>query len=135
MENSGDQLKEYRSQLIIAEQKAQEAYDKSVLTLSGGAFGISFAFVDKFINSNPNNVLWLLLAWSAWSLSIISILFSFFFSNKAMRKAIEQVDSRTIYNEPVGGHYSKITSTLNVLGGLFFLMGAIFIIVFVCLNT
>ena len=127
-------LKDYRALLIAAEQQAQEQYDKTILTLSGGAFGISFAFVDKVAGANPVLTEWLLGAWLLWGLSITSILFSFFFSNKALRKTIEQVDEETLYEETPGGHYTGITSTLNVLGGTFFFLGAVALVVFVYHN-
>jgi len=40
-----ESLQEYRTHLVAAEQKAQEDYDKTVISLSGGALGISFAFI------------------------------------------------------------------------------------------
>jgi hypothetical protein len=36
-----DSLAQYRQRLVLAGQKAQEDYDKSVLSLSGGAFAVS----------------------------------------------------------------------------------------------
>ena len=62
-----ESLKEYRSHLILAEQKAQEDYDKTVVFLSGGALGISFAFVKDFIGTGPMvSQNWLIWAWICW---------------------------------------------------------------------
>ena len=124
----------YRAHLIAAEQKAQEAYDKTLLTLSGGAFGISFAFADKFVGEIPQDVGWLLAAWIAWAISMAAILFSFFFSNKALRNAIEQVDSGTIHIGQVGGRFTAITASLNIAGGALFVIGTVCLVVFVALN-
>ena len=135
------QLLAYRTELIGAEQKAQEEYDKTVFALSGGAFGISFAFADSFLTGAPIQPGWLLSAWIAWGISITSVLFSFFFSNKALRKTVEQVDRAvsnndldSIYGETPGGRYTGITSFLNIVGGLLFLLGAILLVVFVYHN-
>jgi hypothetical protein len=128
------QLREYRSFLISAEQKAQEQYDKTILTLSGGAFGISFAFIDKVIGTPPTATLWLLAAWTSWGVSITSILFSFYFSNKALRRTIEQVDEETVYENTPGEHFSGITQVLNACGGIFFFLGVVLLIVFVYKN-
>ncbi len=38
--NQADQLAEYRKWIFAAEQKSQEDFDKTVLSLSGGAVGI-----------------------------------------------------------------------------------------------
>jgi hypothetical protein len=127
------QLLEYRRLLIQAEQKAQETYDKTVLALSGGAFGISFAFVENFVSS-PQRAGWLLGAWVVWGLSITAVLFSFYFSTKALRKSVIQVDDGEVPRSP-GGRYSGITSVLNALGGVFFFVGALLLVIFVALNT
>lgn len=127
-------LLEYRAQLILAEQKAQEQYDKTVLALSGGAFGISFAFVENFVGQNPQSTTWLLAAWVAWGISIASVLGSFYFSNRAMRKTIDQVDRSSIESEPLGGVYSSVTAVLNAVGGLLFLVGALMLVWFVAQN-
>jgi len=44
-----EELFKYRADLITGRQKAQEQFDKAVLSLSGGALGVSFTFVDKFV--------------------------------------------------------------------------------------
>ncbi|WP_417913843.1 hypothetical protein [Candidatus Electronema sp. JM] len=38
--NQADQLAEYRKWIVAAEQKSQEDFDKTVLSLSGGALGV-----------------------------------------------------------------------------------------------
>ena len=38
---------EYRRQLLTLEQKSTEAFDKAVLSLSGGALGLSIAFFEQ----------------------------------------------------------------------------------------
>lgn len=117
-------LSEYRQWLVEAEQKSQESFDKTVLSLSGGALGISFVFLKDVIGSNPvidSN--YLLASWVCWALSALSVLISFYLSQLALRKAIKQVDAGTIYSETAGGVYSKITSTLNVCGAILFFVG------------
>ena len=39
----------YRAQLVALEQKFQEAYDKAVLILSGGALGLSLVVVKDYL--------------------------------------------------------------------------------------
>ena len=48
-ENANNALQKYRDFLIAAEQKSQEDYDKTVIALSGGALGISFAFATDIV--------------------------------------------------------------------------------------
>jgi hypothetical protein len=128
-------LTEYRRHCVSAEQKAQEDYDKSVLTLSGGALGVSFAFLKDVVGPGallqPNFLLW---AWLSWSASIVSTLASFWFSQLALRTAIAQVDTGTIHDQFPGRAFSRITSTLNAIGGLAFVVGVVLMVVFVMAN-
>jgi hypothetical protein len=93
-------IQEYRKHCVSAEQKAQDDYDKAVLTLSGGALAISFAFLKDLVGSGPLAQTQLLLwAWLLWSGSIVATLASFWFSQSALRTAIAQVDAGTIRNQ------------------------------------
>jgi hypothetical protein len=126
-----EDLRQYRQQLLTADQKAQEDFDKTVLTLSGGALGISFAFVKDIVGNKPlTNPDWLLCAWIAWGISVASVLASFYFSQRALRHAIKQVDQNRIYEQTPGRMYSRITSVLNAIGGVLFLVGVILIVMF-----
>ena len=129
------QLQEYRSLLISAEQKAQEDFDKTVLSLSGGALGISFAFVKDIVGSQPlTHSAYLLISWIVWGISVTCVLASYYFSQQGLRHAIKQVDKEKIYGETPGGPYGRITAILNALGGLLFLTGIVFIVIFVSYN-
>lgn len=128
-------LNEYRTHLVLAEQKAQEQFDKTVLTLSGGALGISFAAIKHLTGSGAVSATGLLLtAWSCWALSAFAVLLSFFFSHQALRRAIKQVDTGTIRSEPPGGWLDRITAVLNMLGAILFGVGLASMIMFVGRN-
>lgn len=130
-----ENLGTYRNHLISAEQKAQADFDKSVLSLSGGALGVSFAFIKDIIGDGPVAVPnLLLLSWILWATSIVSVLASYFFSHLSLRYAIKQVDKKMIYDERPGGWYDKVTAILNACGGLLFLFGVIAIAYFVSCN-
>ena len=121
----------YRAHLMEAEQKSQEQYDKAVLAMSGGGLAISFAFVKDIVGSTPvQQPCLLLLAWVSWGLSVTSVLFSFFFSQLALRKAIPQVDEQTVFVSRPGGWYDVATAALNCAGGVLFLVGVVFVVVF-----
>jgi hypothetical protein len=128
--------------LITSEQKAQEDFDKTVVSLSGGALGISFAFIKDIIGDHPINVKWALIAsWICWGISITSVLFSYFTSHLALRKSIRQFDeavkdgeTEKIYTQRPGGIFSLITAILNALGGLLFFTGVALITIFVWYN-
>lgn len=120
---------------MLAEQKAQEDYDKTILSLSGGALGISFAFIDKVIGTGAVIQPRLLFcAWLSWGSSVIFVLTSYFFSQLALRRAIKQVDMHQIYIKRPGGFFSIAIDICNVMGGLLFFAGVILIVIFVQKN-
>lgn len=128
-------LKDYRSRLEKLEQKAQDDFDKTVLSLSGGALGISFAFVKDIVGSAPiTNPSLLFLAWISWGLSVLWVLISYFTSNLALRKAIKQVDSDSIRSSKPGGIADTLTAICNALSGILFIIGVVFISIFVWRN-
>lgn len=134
-ENRRAEMAEYRKWLITAEQKSQEDFDKTILTLSGGALGISFAFLKDIVGPNPITSSWLLLgAWFAWAFSTFSVLMSYYLSHLALRFTIRQVDDGTISSQPPGGVFAQITSVLNASGAVLFLVGVCCITIFAVAN-
>ena len=128
-------LAEYRKWLVAAEQKSQEDFDKTVLSLSGGALGISFVFLKDVIGPHPialSNVL--LGAWFSWAFSTFAVLASYYLSHLALRRAISQVDNGTIHEQPPGGAFATWTATLNAIGAVLFLAGVCCITVFAGAN-
>lgn len=128
-------LSAYRQSLIDAEKQGQDSFDKTVLSLSGGALGISFLFIKDVIGPHPIiHPGWLLSAWICWALSTLAVLSSFYTSNRALRKAIEQCDKGTIHCEPPGGFFSRITRNLNKAGIFFLVFGIALMSAFVYTN-
>ena len=121
-------LAAYRNVLIALETKSQTEYDRLVVALSGGALGISFAFVKRFVGDDPPLALWTLMAaWVAWVCSLALMLGSHFFSTKAPRKAATQVDEEKTDTERVwGNNYDRLVGWLNAFGGITFILGAFF---------
>lgn len=127
-----DDLTEYRAWLVAAEQKSQEDFDKTVLTLSGGALGISFVFLKDIVGvASIREPVWLLASWFCWGTSSLAVLASFYTSHHGLRRAIKQVDAGTIRTQPPGGWIQRVTASLNATGALLFLAGVISMTVFV----
>ncbi len=130
-----DAMAEYRKWLVAAEQKSQDDFDKTVLTLSGGALGISFAFLKDIVGPQPIVFSgFLLAAWFAWAFSTFSVLTSYYLSHLALRSAIGQVDDGTIFKKPPGGVFACLTAILNGTGAVLFLVGVCCITVFAVAN-
>ena len=132
---SDDALKSYRASLLVLMEKMQAEYDKTVLMLSGGAFGLSMTYTKDILGKTEIHWgYWLLTSWVCWGSSVSAILLSFFTSAKAMEKAVRQTDQHTLYREPAGGYFDKWTRYLNALAGLLFFFGLVSITIFVRLN-
>jgi len=128
-------LAEYRQSLAKSAQEMQASYDKGVLTLSGGAMGISFAFIKDVVGRDQLTCTgFLLWAWVAWAVSILAILASFYTSNEAIRKAISDTDARMIYMTLAKSKWARATKALNAIGGILFLVGVTFLVIFIHLN-
>lgn len=124
-------LTEYRKALVDAERKSQEDFDKTVLSLSGGALGISFVFLKDVIGSEPvHSPSFLLGAWVLWALSSLAVLISFYTSHLALRVAIAQVDAGNIHVSRPGGLANRVTAGLNALGAIAFFLGVCSITLF-----
>ncbi|BCG65168.1 MAG: hypothetical protein methR_P2990 [Methyloprofundus sp.] len=120
----------YRNGLITAEQKSQDDYDKTVISLSGGALGISLIFIKDIIGDSEPIMVWTVItAWVLWALSITSVLISYFLSRLALRKSIIQLDNDN-FSEGVGGCAAKATQVFNVISGALFILGIVFLIIF-----
>ena len=129
------ELQAYREHIVRAEQQAQSDFDKTVLTLSGGALGVSFAFLRDVVGSRPADATALLVvAWTAWSTSCALVLVSYFLSHLALRRTITQVDEGTIHRERPGGVFDRLTAVTNAVGGVLFVAGLVAMIIFVNAN-
>ena len=114
---------------------AQMDYDKLVITLSGGALGVSFTFLKDVAKQHPLSHTGVLFgAWVSWGLSVACILASLYTGILAHRRAVRQVDAGTIYKQRPGGLLDFLTTLLNPTAGLLFILGLVFIIRFVYLN-
>ena len=139
-------LTAYRNVLIALGTKSQTAYDRLVVALSSGALGISFVFVERFVGDDPPLALWTLkAAWFAWACSLTLMLGSHFFSTKALRRAVTQVDEdlrkavtkvdeEKTDTELVGSNnYDRVVGGLNAFGGIAFILGTSFAsVLFLC---
>lgn len=130
-----EQVPVYRKHLVEARQKAQEDYDKTVLSLAGGALGISFAFVKDIAGPGPVLVpFWLMAAWACWGVSSLCVLISFYTSHIGLDRSIQHIDRGEFTYRP-GGTAVILTNILNAVGGLSFVLGIGAISVFVYLNV
>ncbi len=125
----------YRQALSLLQEKMQSEYDKAVLALSGGAFGVSVLLIKDIIGtSRAESSVCLNLAWVAWALSITSVLISFYTSANAMEETIRELDTDSAVSAKPGGSFDLFTRVLNICSGGFFVIGIFLFGYFVSAN-
>lgn len=130
-----DHLAEYRKGQVEACKKSQDDFDKTLVSLAGGALGVSFVYLKDIVGTEPiNQSDYLFFAWGLWGFSSLAVMYSYLFSVQASRKAIQQVDGQSIHKGRAGGFFSSITEFLNWAGAASFLIGLVSISVFVFHN-
>jgi hypothetical protein len=127
--------KNYLDLLYESEGEAQDNYDKTILTLSSGALGISFAFITDIVGPESiTNVGLLISSWICWGISVVAVLMSYFTSNITHRRAIDLFINGERDHQKLYGIPGIITWYLNGLGGVLFIVGLILIVLFVKIN-
>lgn len=118
------ELQSYREWLVQTGYRVSETYDKSVMTLSGGALAISLTFIHEIVTTpKPGTVKFLAVGWTLLTLSVVAILSSMLTSQWALNKAIEQVDKKKIFDERPGKGSAWITAGLNIVALITFILG------------
>jgi hypothetical protein len=124
---------DYRKLLQELETDQQRTFDTTVISLSGGALGVSFAFVKDFIApSSAIDYCYLLAAWYCWAFSIMAMLTSHFVSVEMLRSAMRALDAKETPKR--AAWLDRVTFGLNIAGGVSFVAGVVLLAAFVGVN-
>jgi hypothetical protein len=121
----------YREVLVEAHRRSSEAYDKAVMTLSGGALAISLTFIHD-VAPQPKHKGWIAWSWGLLALSLLLILVSFVASQYAIGRQIREVDRLRVLQWNLAG---RMTAGLNFASGLAFIAGVTCMVRFAWFNT
>lgn len=130
-----DQDKDYLKCLMESEFQAIDQFDKTVLALAGGAFGVSFAFLKDIVH--PNAVVskhYLVWAWIFWGITLTGNLTAFYFSHLSMRGAQRKYCGGERNEKKLRGFTGNAVMWLNPITGATFICGLICMSVFVTRN-
>ncbi|MCD6394148.1 MAG: hypothetical protein J7M40_11645 [Planctomycetes bacterium] len=118
-----------------AELEMSGRYDKWLLTLSGGALGLSITFIEKIAkNPTENTLFWLKISWACLVLSLLLALLSLVTSQSAIRENRQELD--LAYSEDRAPRFSFprwftwVTNALNWGSLLLFITGIAFLCIF-----
>ena len=128
-----------RNFLIDVGREQSRHFDKYILTLAAGTFGLSLLFVERIAPCLKDGTEWLLIAaWVAFGASILSTLVSFLLSQESCSKEIEILDGKyrgDIKDEKeIKNRFVTWTNWLNRVSMFLFIVGVIFLITFSALN-
>ena len=118
-----------------AELEMSGRYDKWVLTLSGGALGLSITFIEKIAkNPTADTLFWLKISWVCLVLSLLSALLSLVTSQSAIRENRQELDLAHSENRAPQFAFPRwftwITNILNWGSLLLFIAGVAFLCIF-----
>ncbi len=127
---------EERRLLVSAEKETAQQFDKSILTLAGGALALSITFIDKIApHPKESSIFFLVAAWGLFCLSLLITLISFLTSQAACRSQRNILDNEMLGKET--GRINKLallTNTLNYVSISAFIFGIIAVVVFCSFN-
>ncbi len=129
-----------RNSLINAELEQARNFDKYILTLAAGTFGLSLLFMKQIAPQPATGTIWLLVsAWATFGVSILSTLISFLLSQEACSKQREILDkwykkNAELTEGEIKNEFATWTKRLNWVSMFLFIIGVIFLTIFSTLN-
>lgn len=107
--------------------EATRSYDKTVLTLAGGALGLSITFLGDIVGPSPKSTGFVIAGWLLLASALVSVAVSFLTSERLFWHAMhESLDAVSRWN--------SVTGWLNVGAGVFLAAGLGSLAVFAYLN-
>ena len=140
---SDDGLRAYRDSVLELSNDQLRTYDKALLSLSSGAFGLSILFVDKIAGDHIDGAVhdgrfFLVTAWTCFLAAVLCTLASFQTSSEAGHKAAQEADRCLATGDVFKLSHRRLyglTYFLNIASLLLFMIGASALAVFALANV
>lgn len=125
-----------RNNLIEKASSQSNSYDRYLLTLAGGTFGLTVTFITEVLGDILINTKWIITtSWACLCFTILLVLLSFQTSVKAYHLQIEILENDYFKNNCTCTNYwTNVTGVLNILSGVSFVIGIVLLFIFVVLN-
>lgn len=132
-----------RDRYIDIQLNQVEQFDKNMLLLSSGAFSVSFAFISQIVKTPVPDTSWkLIVAWSMMAACILNTMLSFLMSYFANDREVRIIDTEraNIGLEPDSrqvvpkNRFKRIPTFMNLLGLSLFIIGIIYMLLYVASN-
>lgn len=128
-----------REELMQRQLSNSESADKTIITISSAALGLSFTFLKDFLL--PHKPVFLCVLYSSWILFVLAILITvigFFVSQKALDEQLKMAENYYIHKNPDAfverPKYKVLTDWFNYIAAAMFVFGVISTCVFVYTN-
>jgi hypothetical protein len=126
---------EERRVLVAAQRETAASFDKAILTLASGAFGVSIVFLKDIVPKPLPNTLSLLgWSWMFFAASLATILIGFLSSQSACTRQIDVCEGELLRNEKAKNRWATVTYVCNWASILMVLMAFGFSGAFVYFN-
>lgn len=133
-----DPRQEAYNALVEGERTVGAGYDKTLITLSGGALGLTITFAKNSLASGAAVATsFLLFAWASWAISLACLLVAYFFGQWTYRICIDELRRGTPVNDletPLFKRLTRLVYVLNAVAGLCFIGGVVAVIWFAYVN-
>lgn len=128
-----------RNRSLITELEQARQFDKYILTLAAGTFGLSFVFIEKFAPKPIEVGCLIVTAWCFFGLSILLTLTSFLISQQAHAKQRQLLSTMYKRQAELGEEERKNvwagwTTRLNWASMFMFVFGVGFLTIFSAFN-
>ncbi|MBC3879350.1 hypothetical protein H8K38_16190 [Undibacterium sp. FT79W] len=132
-------FKDFKTEIEKRQVSSSENFDKSILTYSSWALGVSIAFLKDFIPITVANFSCLLYqSWILFAFSIAATTISFLLSYKGLELSLSYAEKYFLDENHdylnKDNIYNKIVKKLNWASGVAFIFGLIFTLIFVMSN-
>src|SRR5690348_9629107 len=107
---------EERKALIAAQRETASSFDKAILSLASGAFGVSVVFLKDIVPQPLADTKWLLgSSWAAFATSLVTILVGFLASQHACTCQIDVAYRRLVQesNDKTRNRWSLVAHVCN----------------------
>ncbi|MCI5128876.1 MAG: hypothetical protein D3907_10350 [Candidatus Electrothrix sp. AUS3] len=134
-----EMFNDLRDELLKRDLSNTENYDKTILTLSSAALGLSLTAIKLIVSFNGAEHIWLIkFGWIFLLLTIVATLLAYLIGNKAI--AIQLDNARDYYLKGVEDAFNRkhilitVNTILNRATGLMFIAAISAIVAFVIIN-
>ncbi|MBU1100243.1 MAG: hypothetical protein KKA84_07540 [Bacteroidetes bacterium] len=142
MDNKEENKKIYasfREYLLKSQISNSENFDKSILSLSSAALGISLAFIKDVVNLQiAQHTILLKISWILFTISIIATMLSFMTSQKSITVQLDYAEKYYLEEKMEylnkNNWWTTVTIFLNNSSAFVFVIAIIFTVLFVILN-